>query len=47
MISLNNVLVFEDLGPEAGQLMTVANLDNVELLNYATVQAQLFLLELR
>lgn len=41
-----HVLILEDLRPEAGKLMAVADLDDVELLNDASVKSQLFLLEL-
>ena len=47
VIGILNVAVLENLCPEAGQLMTVADLDDMELLNDATVKSQLFVLELR
>jgi len=36
---------FENLGPEAGKLMAVIDLDDVELLDDARVQLQLVVLE--
>ena len=47
VIGILNVAVLENLCPEAGQLMTVADLDDMELLNDTTVESQLFVLELR
>ena len=41
-----NILVFEDLGPESRQLMAVADLDDMELLDDSTVKSELFLSEL-
>ena len=39
------MLSFEDLGPEAGKLMAVVDLDYMELLQDATVQSHLVILE--
>ena len=39
------MLSFEDLGPETGKLMAVVDLDYMELLQDATVQSHLVVLE--
>ena len=44
-VSIGDVLSLENLGPEASQLMTVVNLDHVELLEDACVELQLFVFE--
>ena len=44
-ISILDIVILEYLIPEAGQLMTVADLHNVELLQNAAVKLQLVLLE--
>ena len=46
-VGIGNEISLEDLSPEAGQLMAVVDLDNVELLKDAAVESHLVSLEAR
>ena len=46
-ISILHIGVLEDVGPEAGKLMVITDLDDVELLQNTSIESHLFFLELR